>query len=191
MSELSPRMLALKAELSQAIRRDHRRRQRRVKTARAAALSATALLALSSTALAAGQALGLIELGGGATAARVSRAPSSGPVFVMGFTGCQHGECSSRRPYVYRVSGGRITRSFGGITCGASASRFTPGVVYVSSSRELDGRQLRGAIAIVGHAGRRSRSELPRGTMIEIQGCQETNVPLHASTTTNQPTKDR
>lgn len=190
MSSLPPRMRALEVELGEAIRRDHRRRRRRAKTARIAALGATALLALSGTSLAAGQALGLIELGGGATAARVSRAPASGPVFVMGFTGCQHGECSAKRPYVYRVNGGHVTRNFGGITCDASTSRLTPRVVYVSSSRELNGRELRAAIAMVDHADRRSRGELPRGTMVEIQACQQMNTPLHASTTTSQPTKD-
>ncbi len=174
MSPFPARMRALEVELGKAIWRDHRRRRRRVKTARVAALGATALMAMSGTALAAGQALGLIDLGGGATAARVPGAPFSGPIFVMGFTGCQHGECSATRPYVYRVSGGHVTRSFGGITCRASASRFTPRVVYVSSSRELNDRQLRAAIATVDRTRRISRSELPHGTVIEMQGCQGT-----------------
>ena len=75
MTELSPSLLELKAELGRAIREDHQRRQRRRKTVRTSALSLGAFAVMSGSALAAGDALGVIDLGGGSSAAPVSSFP--------------------------------------------------------------------------------------------------------------------
>jgi len=69
MTELSPSLLELKAELARAIRQDHQRRERRRKTIRTSAMSLGAFAAMSGSALAAGDALGVIDLGGGSSAA--------------------------------------------------------------------------------------------------------------------------
>ncbi|MHB1809048.1 MAG: hypothetical protein ACYCU0_07100 [Solirubrobacteraceae bacterium] len=116
MSEASTDRQAVKAELRQAIRRDHeamkadlarliRRenpgRRRRKPTIRTTALAVAALMGLSGTALAAGEAFGVIELGGGVTAAQVSTIP-----VWNGTTGTFITGTAEPGSYIYHLTGG-------------------------------------------------------------------------------------
>ncbi len=116
MSDASPDRNAVKAELRQAIRRDHeamkanlahsiRRehpsRLRRRHALRTTALAVAALMVLSGTALAAGEALGVIELGGGVTAVQVSTIP-----VWNGTTGTFITGTSEPGSYSYHLTGG-------------------------------------------------------------------------------------
>jgi hypothetical protein len=107
MTELGPSLLELKAELGRAIRQDHQRRERRRKTIRTSAMSLGAFAAMSGSALAAGDALGVIDLGGGSSAAPVSSFPvwdGATGTFVTATTGS-----STTAPYAYHITGGTTT----------------------------------------------------------------------------------
>lgn len=75
MIELTPDRIALKDELMPAFQRDHQRRQGRRKAARTAVIGLAAFAALSGSAVAAGSALGIIDLGGGVSATQVTTLP--------------------------------------------------------------------------------------------------------------------
>jgi len=107
MTELSPSLLELRGELSRAIREDHQRRQRRHKAVRTGALSVGAFAALSGSALAAGDALGVINLGGDSSAAPVTIVPvwdGATGTFVNATVGS-----SATAPYAYHITGGTTT----------------------------------------------------------------------------------
>ncbi len=107
MTELSPSLLELKTELSRAIRQDHQRRQRRRKTVRTGALTVGAFAALSGSALAAGDALGVIDLGGGSSAVPATIVPvwnSTTGTFDNATVGS-----SATAPYAYHITGGTTT----------------------------------------------------------------------------------
>lgn len=181
--ELSGELAALRAQLSEAIRRDHRRSLRRRRSARIGLVAALSALALSASALAAGAAIGVIHLGGGVTAQRIAKIPkakgSAGEI-VLGYVGCYHHDCAAKPHYVYRVSGGHARRSFGGITCGHKASPLRPRRVFVTSHVPLDHAQLRGALALVDGAKGGARAGLPQGTTMMIKLCKETPPRMSA-----------
>ncbi len=169
-------LAALRADLAGAIRRDHRRGLARRRTARIGLIGVACALALSGSALAAGAALGVINLGGGVTAKRIAKVPSpqgSGEI-ALGYVGCYHHDCSAKPRYVYQLSGGRARRSFGGITCGPQAAPFRPRRIFVTSHVPLSHAQLRYAVGGIlgGNAGRRVR--VPQGTMTIVRICHET-----------------
>lgn len=125
---------ALKAQLRQAIRDDHSRRQRRHKTIRTSALSLATVLVLSGSALAAGDALGVIELGGGVSAAPVSSLPvwnGKTGTFVTGTGG-------NGTPYIYHLTGGNV-RS---LSCGPTDPNPTNNI-YITSTRPLTSAELK------------------------------------------------
>lgn len=177
MSELPGELAALRAELGEAIRRDHRRSVRRRKTARIGLIGMVCALALSGSALAAGAALGVIHLGGGATAQRIAKVPapkgSSGEI-ALGYVGCYHHDCAAKPAYVYRVSGGHARRSFGGIDCGPRAAPFMPRRIFVTSHVPLSRSQLRYSLDQVDGARSNRRVRLPRGTMTIVKLCNQT-----------------
>src|ERR1017187_4487333 len=124
MTELSPSLLELKGELSRAIRQDHQRRQRRRKTIRTSALSVGAFAALSGSALAASDALGDIDLGGGTSGAFVSA----------------KGGSSANAPYAYHLTGGTTT-----LACPfTNPTRYVvePNDIYITSTRPLNAAEL-------------------------------------------------
>ncbi|MGP0103290.1 MAG: hypothetical protein ACLPUT_16915 [Solirubrobacteraceae bacterium] len=138
---------ALKVELGRAIRRDHSRRKRRRKAIRTSALSLGAVLVLSGSALAAGDALGVIDLGGGVSAARVSSVPvwdGSTGTFVTGsslpvwneqagaFVGGGNGS-----PYIYHLTGGSDPT----LSCGPTDPEATNNI-YVTSTHPLTSAEL-------------------------------------------------
>jgi hypothetical protein len=126
-SELSPALLALKAELGSAIRRDGERRRRRRKAIRTSTLSLGALLALSGSALAAGDAIGVIQLGGGVDAAPVSSIPVLDEKTDSFYTG------KPATPYTYHLTGGE---AIGIGPCGPTDPHPTNNI-YVQSSAPL------------------------------------------------------
>jgi hypothetical protein len=69
------------ADLSRAIREDHQRRSRRQALSRSTAVVAASMVALSATALAAGQLTGAVDLGGGP-------APWPAPSLQASFSPC-------------------------------------------------------------------------------------------------------
>lgn len=163
MTELSPAVCALKAELGRAIRRDHHRRLRRRKTIRTAAVGMGAVLALSGGAVATGEALGVIDLGGGVTVVRVSKIPLSGDRIGVCYSG--HCPMGPRAPYVYDLTDKHL-RAFGSIgwsVCGHKRIPFAPRQVYLASIRPLTAKELREAANALSGI-RRRRAMLPRGT---------------------------
>jgi hypothetical protein len=142
MTELSPSLLELKAELGRAIREDHQRRQRRRKTIRTSALSLGAFAAMSGSALAAGDALGVIDLGGGSSAAPVSSFPvwdGATGTFVTAATGS-----STTAPYAYHITGGTTTTQ-----CPfTNPARYEtePNDIYITSTQPLTAAELQQAL---------------------------------------------
>jgi hypothetical protein len=138
MTELSPSLLELKGELSRAIRQDHQRRQRRRKTIRTSALSVGAFAALSGSALAASDALGVIDLGGGTSAQPVTTIPvwdGTSGTFVSATVGS-----SANAPYAYHLTGGTTT-----LACPfTNPTRYVvePNDIYITSTRPLNAAEL-------------------------------------------------
>ena len=138
MTELSPSLRELKAELARAIRHDHQRRERRRKTIRTSAMSLGALAAMSGSALAAGDALGVIDLGGGSSAAPVATFPvwdGATGTFVTATTGS-----SATAPYAYHITGGTTTTQ-----CPSTDPvryETEPNDIYVTSTQPLTAAEL-------------------------------------------------
>ena len=125
MTQLSPSLFELKTELSRAIRADHQRRQRRRKAVRTGALSVGAFAVLSGSALAAGDALGVIDLGGGSSAAPATVVPvwdGATGTFVNATVGS-----SATAPYAYHITGGTTT----------TACPFTNPTRYVTNANDI------------------------------------------------------
>jgi hypothetical protein len=123
---------ALRADLGRAIRRDCSQRKRRRKAIRVSASSLVAILVLSGSALAAGDALGVIELGSGVSAARVPSLPEwngKSGTFVTGGTG---------HPYIYHLTGG----SAPSLGCGPTDPHAANNI-YVTSTRPLTQAELK------------------------------------------------
>jgi hypothetical protein len=142
MTEPSPSLLDLKAELGGAIRTDHQRRHRRRKTVRTTALSVGAFVALSGSALAAGDALGVIDLGGGSSAQAVTTIPvwdGASGTFVNATVGS-----SAIAPYAYHITGATTTTP-----CPfTNPTRYEtePNDIYVTSNRPLNAAELEQAL---------------------------------------------
>ena len=117
MTELSPSLLELKAELGRAIRQDHHRRERRRKTIRTSAM---------------------IDLGGGSSAAPVSSFPvwdGATGTFVTATTGS-----SATSPYAYHITGGTTTTQ-----CPfTNPARYEtePNDIYITSTQPLSAAEL-------------------------------------------------
>ena len=75
-SELTTDLSRIGAQLSQAIRADHKRHLRRRSLLRTSLIVTASVSALSGTALAAGELTGTIDLGGGHSAVPVTRTPA-------------------------------------------------------------------------------------------------------------------
>jgi hypothetical protein len=144
MTEVTPAIRALQAELSQAIRRDHARRARRRKAIRTGGLSVLTLTALSSAALAAGGAfrqvetvtpVGEVELSQHVTIQAVDsfpefvgRASTSG--FLTRAAGGRWGK------FIYHVTGGEA-RDIG---CGYP--QIPTNNIYITSRRPLSEQEI-------------------------------------------------
>ena len=142
MTQLSPSLFELKTELSGAIRADHQRRQRRRKAVRTGALSVGAFAVLSGSALAAGDALGVIDLGGGSSAAPATIVPvwdGATGTFVTATTGS-----STTAPYAYHITGGTTTTQ-----CPfTNPPRYEtePNDIYITSTQSLTAAELQQAL---------------------------------------------
>lgn len=146
MSEGSTDQQAVKAELRQAIRRDHaamkadlarriRRdnRQRRKAAIRTTVLAVAALMILSGTALAAGEAFGVIDLGGDVTAVQASTIPVWNGTTGTFITGT--GEPGS---YIYHLTGGSDPEAQG-----CPNDPHPTNNIYVTSTRPLAASELK------------------------------------------------
>jgi hypothetical protein len=113
---------------------------RRRTTLRTGALSLAALAILSGTALAAGSALGIIDLGGGVSATPVSTIPvwdGTTGTFVNATVGAS---VSAAGTYAYHITGGTTT-----VECPfTDPARYQtePNDIYVTSSRPLSAAEL-------------------------------------------------
>jgi hypothetical protein len=126
MTELTPDLQNIRSMLLAAATRDARRRASRRKAVRVCAIGATGVLALSGSALAAGDLLGVIDLGGGLHAQEVNSYPAydvSTHRFVQ-----MHGD------YVYHVTGGHVR--------GLTACPTHENDIYIESSGPLTEPQL-------------------------------------------------
>jgi hypothetical protein len=175
MTDLSPAIRALKAELSQAIRRDQSRRTRRVKTLRTGGFSALALAGLSSAALAAGGAfrevetvtpVGEVELPQNVTIQAVDsfpefvgRASTNGFVTSTGNARLGH--------YIYHVTGGEARE----IGCGFAHPTNN---IYITSTRPLSEHEIRSLLRpdgeLEGHA------KAPPWVTGESNGCPNPGI---------------
>jgi hypothetical protein len=144
MNEASPAVNAVLAELSRAVRRDHRRRLQRRKLMRAAAISALVLAALSTAALAAGGAfktvetvtpVGEVELAHGVTIQAVDSFPEFvGRKTSNGFetrTGDAHWG-----HFIYHVTGGEAPE----LGCGHPGHPTNN--IYITSRRPLSEQEI-------------------------------------------------
>ncbi len=176
MTELSPAIRALKAELSEAIRRDHSRRTRRRKTLRTGGFSVLALAALSSAALAAGGAfrevetvtpVGEVELTQNVTIQAVDsfpefvgRASTNGFVTSTGNARLGH--------YIYHVTGGEARE----IGCGFATHPTNN--IYITSTRPLSEQEIRSQLRpdgeLEGHA------KAPAWLTGESNGCPNPGI---------------
>ena len=111
----------------------HGHSQRRRKLARTVALSLAALVALSGSALAAGDALGIIDLGHGISAAQVSGLPAWNGETGTLVAGKANGF------YTYRLTGG-VARL---LSCGSAP---VTNNIYITSSRPLSQSELKGLL---------------------------------------------
>ena len=109
------------------------RRRLRRKIVRSGAISLTAFAALSGTALAAGDALGIINLGGGATAAQVTIVPVWNGTTGTFDSGTANGQ------YIYELAGVGAS----GVVCGGA----NPDVAsFITSTKPLTQSDLQGLL---------------------------------------------
>jgi hypothetical protein len=106
MTKLTPDVQAIRSALLRAARVDLQRRDRRRKATRMCALGVAAVLVLSGSALAAGEVLGVIDLGGGLRAQPVNTFPAYN-VSTHQFVRVHSNN------YVYHVTGGRMPAESG------------------------------------------------------------------------------
>ena len=145
MTEPTAAISALRAELSQAIRRDYRLRAQRRKALRVGCTIVLALAALSSAALAAGGAfrevetvtpVGEVELPQNVTIQAVDSFPEFvGRATSNGFATSKNGPGAAR--YIYHVTGGEA-RDIG---CGYP--QVPTNNIYITSTRPLSEQEIR------------------------------------------------
>jgi hypothetical protein len=176
MTEPSPAIRALKAELSQAIRRDHSRRARRRKALRTASFSLLALAVLSSVALAAGGAfrvletvtpVGEVELPQNVTIQAVDSFPEFvGRATTNGFATSTGGARWGH--YIYHVTGGEARE----IGCGFATHPTNN--IYITSRRALSEQEIRSLLRpdgeLEGHA------KAPPWVTGESNGCPNPGI---------------
>jgi hypothetical protein len=164
MTDLTPGLIALKNELMPAFRRDHHRRQRRRKLVRTSAISFAAFAALSGSALAAGSALGVIDLGGGATAAPVTTLPVWNGTTGTFDSGTANGN------YIYELAG----VGEGALVCGPN----DPDVAtFLTSSQPLTQSDLEGLLDPTSLSGLSSPTDMTAlGITGESSGCFPASV---------------
>jgi hypothetical protein len=177
MIDPSPSVLTLKADLLRAVQTDRRRRRRRRRALRSATVAVLAMLAASATAIGAGAALGVIHLGDGASARRISHVPKLGA-----FTAFCRSECSGATRFVYRVTPELVQRTYnvqpnevlragGGMGCLRTLRDlppYEPHEIYVGSRHRLTPVDLE---SITGVARGRPGARLPRGAWLMLQSC--------------------
>jgi hypothetical protein len=176
MIDPSPSVLTLKAELTRAIQADRRSRRRRRRALRSATVGVLATLAVSATAIGAGAALGVIHLGNGASARRISHVPRLGA-----FTAFCRSECGGATRFVYRVTPNTVQPTYdvppnevvraGGPGCLRGLRGmppYQPHEIYVGSRHRLTPVDLE---SITGVAQGRPGARLPRGSWLMLRSC--------------------
>lgn len=100
MSQNVPDLASIRSALLDAVRRDAGRRKQKGKTIRTTLLAFAAILLLCGSALAAGDALGVINLGAGLEARQVDSYPA--------YDVATHEFVQAHGDYIYHVTGGRV-----------------------------------------------------------------------------------
>lgn len=162
MTEPTAAISALRAELSQAIRRDYRLRAQRRKALRVGCTIVLALAALSSAALAAGGAfrevetvtpVGEVELPQNVTIQAVDSFPEFvGRATSNGFATSKNGPGAAR--YIYHVTGGEA-RDIG---CGYP--QVPTNNIYITSTRPLSEQEIRSLLSPTANS-KSTRPDLP------------------------------
>jgi hypothetical protein len=165
MTEMTPAVLALKAELQRAIRLHHARGQGRRRVLRTGAVGVLAALAILGSSFCAGAALGVIQLGGHETARQIVRLPHPTGAFAVACpTHCQ--DLTSN--YLYRLSGGTVLHDyFGGVNCGPPHSPEQAHPIYVGSPRALSPKELE-AVGKTLDGARGARFPQETGVLVQI-----------------------
>jgi hypothetical protein len=175
MIDPSPSVLTLKADLTQAIQAERRRRRLRRRALRMATIAVIGVLAASATAIGAGEALGVIQLGDGAAARRVSHVPRLG-AFVA-FCRSECGAGTTRFVYRvtpdevrrdYNVAPGEVIRATSGVGCLPGRPAYAPQEIYVGSRHRLTSVDLESITEV---ARGRPGARLPRGAWVMLQPC--------------------
>lgn len=170
MSELPADVEAIKLQLLTGVGRTLQRRKGRKRLLRIALISVGAAMALSASALAAGDALGVIDLGGGVQAARVAGYPAYDvQTKTMVLAGADQ--------YVYDITGVR------------SPSCLGPGYVYITSTLALSPDELRTAYEAADGTHPRLAPSAIRGLTSLAAGCGDAGIeaivdrkpPAHSS----------
>jgi hypothetical protein len=173
MIDPSPSVNALRGDLTRAIHADRRRRNARRRVMRTAAACAIALLLATASAIGAGEALGVIQLGDGATARRISHVPKLG--YFTAFCRSECGTGATR--FVYRVTPDVIQRDYdvapgevirAGTGCFPGRSYYEPHEIYVGSRHRLTAVALESVTEV---ARGRPGARLPHGAWVMLQPC--------------------
>jgi hypothetical protein len=163
-------LLAIRANLVHAAERDLRRRNRRRRSVRTAAVGLTAAIGLSGTALAAGAALGVIDLGNGIQAQHVESYPA--------YDVATHQFVQVHGDYIYHLTGGRNN---------LSACPNNPNDIYVESTRPLSAEQLKLASEMATGAIKDAPPDRVPGLKSVSDGCGDAGVEATVGATPEAP----
>jgi len=160
MADLPADLETIKLQLLDGIGRETRRRRHRRRAMRSTLISVGATAALSATALAAVNALGVIDLGGGARAVQVAGFPAydvqTRKITLVG-----------RGRIVYHITGGRA-RLLG---CPNH-----PNDIYVTAEQTLDPEELRAAVEAANGIQPKTVLARVRGLLSLSNGCGDAGV---------------
>lgn len=137
MSGHAAELHAIRAALVEAVSADASRRRRRRRAARNATLALAAVIALCGAALAAGDVLGVVNLGDGLQAQQVETYPA--------YDVATHSFVQAHGDFIYHVTGGRVK--------GLSACPTHANDIYIESTGPLTAAQLKIAAELANGGG--------------------------------------
>lgn len=168
--ELPRDLVAIRAELIDAVARDARRRARRRRSLRTATIGVSAAVGLSGTALAAGAALGVIDLGNGIEAQQVGSYPA--------YNVATHQFVRVHGDYIYHLTGGHSN---------LSACPGNPNDIYVEATRPLTAAQLKTASEMATGAIKAVPPGAVPGLKSVSDGCGDAGVEAIVGASPNNP----
>jgi hypothetical protein len=170
LADLPPDLRALRSQLVSAAERDLARRHRRRHAAKAPAVGALAAIGLVGTTVAAGAALGVIDLGNGIQAKQVSSVPA--------YDAATHQFVQVHGDYVYHLTGGASNLS----GCPGAANN-----IYVEATRPLDAAELRTASEMATGAIKAVPPGPVPGVKSVSDGCPNAGVELVVGASPHAP----